>query len=157
MEAMRRSGVVEKVRWVTAFDERVCPICRPLNNKVWDINSKQVMKPVTDTHPNCFIDNKVPILTDKGYKCLIVEKRNHIGGYCYTENVDGIIVHKYGGHIFHTDNLQIWDYFNKFGSLTPYAHRLKVSYKNKLYSFPINLFTMYQIWGVTNPNDAKKD
>ena len=68
LESMRQSGVVDKVRYLTAFDDRVCTICRPLHNKVWDLNSNQIVMPVSGTHPNCFIDHQIPILTDKGYK-----------------------------------------------------------------------------------------
>ena len=88
-------------------------------------------------------------LTDKGYKCLVIEKRNHIGGNCYTENKDGINIHKYGPHIFHTSNKEIWDYINQFAKFNNFVNRPKVFYKNSLYSFPINLFTLHQIYGVT--------
>jgi UDP-galactopyranose mutase len=95
-------------------------------------------------------------LTDKGYKCLVIEKRNHIGGNCYTENKDGINIHKYGPHIFHTSNKEIWDYINQFAKFNNFVNRPKVFYKNSLYSFPINLFTLHQIYGVTTPEEAKK-
>ena len=94
-------------------------------------------------------------LTDKGYKCLVIEKRNHIGGNCYTENKDGINIHKYGPHIFHTSNKEIWDYINQFAKFNNFVNRPKVFYKNSLYSFPINLFTLHQIYGVTTPEEAK--
>lgn len=94
-------------------------------------------------------------LTNKGFKCLILEKRNHIGGNCYTENIDGINIHKYGPHIFHTSNEKVWNYINQFTKFNNYINRPKVSYKHKLYSFPINLFTLYQIYGVKTPEEAK--
>lgn len=100
-------------------------------------------------------------LTDAGKKCLIIEKRNHIGGNCYTSNVviDGgktnIHVHMYGPHIFHTNDEKIWNYVNKFSKFNNFINRPKVNYKDQLYSFPINLFTLYQLWGVKTPEEAK--
>jgi UDP-galactopyranose mutase len=95
-------------------------------------------------------------LTKKGNKCLVLEKRNHIGGNCYTENKDGINIHKYGAHIFHTSNKEIWDYINQFAQFNNYVNRVKVNYKDILYSFPINLFTLHQLYGVTTPEQAKQ-
>lgn len=94
-------------------------------------------------------------MTDAGAKCLVVEKRNHIGGNCYTENDEGIHIHKYGPHIFHTDNKIAWDYINKYAKFNHFIYRPKVRYKNELYSFPVNLLTMYQLWGVKTPEEAK--
>lgn len=88
--------------------------------------------------------------------CLILEKRKQIAGNCYTENVHGIDVHNYGPHIFHTSNVDIWNYVNKFAKFNNYVNRPKVRYKDKLYSFPINLFTLYQLWGCSTPEDARK-
>ena len=87
-------------------------------------------------------------------RCLIIEKRNHPFGNCYTENIDGINIHKYGPHIFHTSNQKIWEYVNKFSKFSNYINRPKVNFKNSIYSFPINLFTLYQIYGVTTPKEA---
>jgi UDP-galactopyranose mutase len=94
-------------------------------------------------------------LTDNGKKCLVIDKRNHIGGNCYTENINGIIVHKYGPHIFHTSNENIWNYINRYSSFNNYIHKVKVIYHNKIYSFPINLYTMHQLWGIKTPEEAK--
>ncbi len=94
-------------------------------------------------------------LTDKGYKCLIIDKRNHIGGNCYSEKINDIIIHKYGGHIFHTDNKIIWDYLNQFCEFSNYVAKVKAVYNNKIYSSPINLSTLNQIWGVTTPSEAE--
>ena len=91
-----------------------------------------------------------------GKTCLILEKRNHIGGNVYTENMDGINVHMYGPHIFHTSNKQIWDYVNKFVEFNSFINRPKVNHKSKIYSFPINLFTLYQLWGVSTPTEARE-
>lgn len=93
-------------------------------------------------------------LTDLGYKCLVLEKRDHIGGNCYTENIDGINVHRYGPHIFHTSDKKVWDYINRFADFNNFSYRPKVNYKGKLYSFPINLMTLYQVYGVTTPDEA---
>lgn len=89
-----------------------------------------------------------------GKRVVVLEKRNHIGGNCYTENIDGINIHKYGPHIFHTNNKKIWEYINQFAEFNHFIHRPKVNYNNKIYSFPINLFTLYQLWGVSTPKDA---
>lgn len=95
-------------------------------------------------------------LTDKGYKCLVIEKRNHIGGNCYTENKGGINIHKYGAHIFHTSNKEIWDYINKFATFNNFVNHVKVNYKGQIYSFPINMMTLHQIYGVTTPEEARQ-
>jgi UDP-galactopyranose mutase len=95
-------------------------------------------------------------LTDKGYSCLVVDRRRHIGGNCFTENIEGINVHKYGPHIFHTSNKEVWEYVNKFTQFNHYTHRPKVTYRDKIYSFPINLMTLYQIYGVSTPEQALK-
>lgn len=95
-------------------------------------------------------------LTDAGKKCLVIDKRDHIGGNCYSKEIEGIHVSQYGGHIFHTNNENIWRYINKFTEFEQYHHRLRVSYKDNLYSFPINLMTFYQIWGIQNPSEVLK-
>jgi UDP-galactopyranose mutase len=92
---------------------------------------------------------------ERGKKCLIIDSRNHIGGNIYTENKDGINIHTYGPHIFHTNNDEIWNYTNRFTTFNHFVNRPKVNYKEKLYSFPINLFTLYQLWGVKTPEEAK--
>ena len=93
-------------------------------------------------------------LTNMGYKCLIIEKRSHIGGNCYTENIDGINVHKYGPHIFHTSNQNIWKYVTSLVDFNHFRYNPKVNYKGTMYSFPINLLTLHQVYGVTTPQDA---
>lgn len=95
-------------------------------------------------------------MTDKGAKCFVIDKRNHIGGNCYTKDVGGINVHEYGPHIFHTSSDRVWEYMNRWAKFNHFVYRPKVAYKGDVYSFPINLFTLYQLWGVTNPTDAKK-
>lgn len=87
---------------------------------------------------------------------LIIDKRNHIGGNCYTEKISNIDIHKYGPHIFHTNNDRIWQYVNRFTKFNNYVNRPKVNYRGQIYSFPINLMTLYQLWGVKNPKEAKQ-
>lgn len=93
-------------------------------------------------------------LANKNIKVHVFEKRNHVGGNCYTELKEGIHIHKYGPHIFHTNDKRIWDYINQFGSFNQKKLHTKVSYKGKIYSFPINLFTLNQIYGIKNPQEA---
>ena len=93
-------------------------------------------------------------MTKAGKKCLIVESKDHIGGNCYTENIDNINIHTYGPHIFHTNDSEIWKWINQFTDFHPYKHTPKVRYKDKIYSFPINLMTLNQIWGVKTPEEA---
>jgi len=93
-------------------------------------------------------------MTNNGYSCEIFEKRDHIGGNCYSEKIEDIHVSKYGGHIFHTNDKKIWDYVNQFTKFRNYYHIVKVNYKNKMYTFPINLGTLYELWGVKTPEEA---
>lgn len=95
------------------------------------------------------------ILTDSGKKCLVIDKRNHIGGNCYTEDVDGIKVHKYGPHIFHTDIPEVWDFIKRYTNINHFSCRPKLRYDNKIYSFPINLLTLHQVYGVITPDEAR--
>jgi len=94
-------------------------------------------------------------VTKAGKKCLVIDKRKHIGGNCYTENIDNINIHTYGPHIFHTNDKKIWDWIQQFGEFNNYKHSPMVNYKGKIFSFPINLLTLQQLWGVTTPEEAK--
>jgi UDP-galactopyranose mutase len=94
-------------------------------------------------------------LTNNGKKVIVIDKRDHIGGNCYTSNEGGINVHTYGPHIFHTNNKQVWDYINQFVEFNHFTYRPKVKYNNNIYSFPINLMTLYQIYGVSTPSQAE--
>ncbi|TWT76491.1 UDP-galactopyranose mutase [Planctomycetes bacterium CA13] len=94
-------------------------------------------------------------MCDAGAKCLIIEKRNHIAGNCYTKDVGGVHVHQYGPHIFHTNDDAVWQYVNRFARFSRFSYRPKVNYRGTMYSFPINLTTLYQMWGVTTPQEAK--
>lgn len=94
-------------------------------------------------------------LTKRGKKCLVLDKRPHIGGNVYTESVNGIHVHKYGAHIFHTSNKRVWDYVNSFVEFNRYTNSPVANYKGRLYNLPFNMNTFYQMWGVTTPEQAK--
>jgi UDP-galactopyranose mutase len=95
-------------------------------------------------------------LQKQGFRCLVLEKRDHIAGNCYTDNRDGINVHVFGPHIFHTSNKRIWDWVTQFVPFNHYRHRIKVDYKGRIYSFPPNLDTFNQLWGVRTPGEAAK-
>lgn len=95
-------------------------------------------------------------MTDKGYKCLVVDKREHIGGNVYTENVENINVHKYGAHIFHTSDKQIWDYVNRFASFNNYINMPMADFNGERYNLPFNMNTFKQMWGVTEPEEARE-
>lgn len=92
--------------------------------------------------------------TKQGCKVLVIDQRDHIGGNCYTRDVDGIHVHHYGPHIFHTNDKRVWDYIRQFAEFNHYTHRVKANYEGKIYSLPVNLMTFNQLWGIDNPNDA---
>ena len=91
-----------------------------------------------------------------GKKCLVIEKRSHIGGNIYTENVEGIQVHKYGAHIFHTSNKEVWQYINQFAEFNRYKNSPVARYKDELYNMPFNMNTFNKLWGVITPEEAKK-
>lgn len=94
-------------------------------------------------------------LNKKGYKCLVIDKRNHIAGNIYTENIDGINVHKYGAHIFHTSNKEVWNYINQFAEFNNYINSPVARYKNELYNLPFNMNTFSKLWDdVFTPADA---
>lgn len=95
-------------------------------------------------------------LTDVGKRCLIVEERNHIAGNCYTEEIEGIQVHRYGAHIFHTSNQRIWEYVNRFAKFNNFINSPIANYKGKLYNLPFNMNTFYQMWGTITPEQARK-
>lgn len=96
------------------------------------------------------------LLTDKGKSCLVIEKRNHIGGNCYTDNTSGIPVHKYGPHIFHTENSDILDFVKRYTTINNFSCRPKLLFGNNIFSFPINLLTLHQVFGVITPDEARK-
>ena len=91
----------------------------------------------------------------KGKSVLVLEKRSHIGGNVYTEKVEGISVHKYGAHIFHTNNKEVWDYVNRFAAFNRYTNSPVANYKGDLYSLPFNMYTFNKMWGVVTPEQAE--
>lgn len=92
----------------------------------------------------------------QGKKCLVIDKRTHLGGNIYCENVAGINVHKYGAHIFHTSNKRIWDFVNSVVEFNRYTNSPVANFKGRLYNLPFNMNTFYQMWGVTTPEQAIK-
>ncbi|HBW8875714.1 UDP-galactopyranose mutase [Klebsiella quasipneumoniae] len=92
----------------------------------------------------------------KGKKCLVIDKRPHLGGNIYTENVEGINVHKYGAHIFHTNDKSIWEYIQQFAEFNRFTNSPLAIFKDEQYNLPFNMNTFHQLWGVKTPNDAKK-
>ena len=93
--------------------------------------------------------------TKAGKKCLVLDKRNHAGGNVYCENNEGINVHKYGAHIFHTNDKGLWDYVNQFVEFNHYVNSPLAHSKGKLFNLPFNMNTFYQLWGTKTPEEAK--
>ncbi len=91
----------------------------------------------------------------QGKTCLVIDKRPHLGGNIYCENIEGINVHKYGAHIFHTSNKEVWDFVNTIVEFNRYTNSPVANYKGKLYNLPFNMNTFYQMWGVTTPEEAQ--
>lgn len=91
---------------------------------------------------------------EKGKKVLVIDKRPQIAGNVYTEDVEGIHVHKYGAHIFHTNNKQVWDYITKFAEFNRFTNSPVANYKGELYSLPFNMYTFNKMWGVVTPEEA---
>ena len=94
-------------------------------------------------------------MNKKGKKCLVIDKRNHIGGNIYTEETEGINVHKYGAHIFHTSNKEIWEYINQFCEFNNYINSPIANYKGEIYNLPFNMNTFNILWGVKTPKEAQ--
>lgn len=93
---------------------------------------------------------------ERGKKVLVIDKRPNIAGNVYTEKIEGINVHKYGAHIFHTNNKKVWDYLNKFAEFNRFTNSPVANYKGELYSMPFNMYTFNKIWGVVTPEEAKE-
>ena len=93
-------------------------------------------------------------MREAGKSVLVIEKRNHIAGNVYTEEVEGIQVHRYGAHIFHTDSKKVWDYVNRFAEFNRYTNSPIANYRGELYSLPFNMYTFHQMWGVNTPKEA---
>ena len=92
----------------------------------------------------------------KGKKCLVIERRDHIGGNIYCEKVEDINVHKYGAHIFHTSNKKIWDYVNQFAEFNNYINSPIAIYQDELYNLPFNMNTFSKMWGIKTPEEAQQ-
>lgn len=94
-------------------------------------------------------------LNKKGKKVLVIESRNHIGGNCYTSNRDGINIHEYGPHIFHTSNEEVWKWINQYVEFNNFSYRPVANYNDELYSLPFNMWTFNKLWNVITPSQAK--
>ena len=93
--------------------------------------------------------------TAAGKKCLVLERRGHIGGNCYTEEIEGIQVHKYGAHIFHTSDKYVWDFINRFAEFNNYVNSPIANYMGEIYNMPFNMNTFSKMWGISTPQEAK--
>ncbi|MDR0919220.1 MAG: UDP-galactopyranose mutase [Oscillospiraceae bacterium] len=94
-------------------------------------------------------------MNKKGKKCLVIDKREHIGGNCYTEKIEDIDVHKYGAHIFHTNDKEVWDYVNSFAEFNKYTNSPVANYKGEIYNLPFNMNTFSRLWEISTPQEAK--
>jgi len=92
----------------------------------------------------------------RGKKCLVIDKRKHIGGNIYTKEMENINVHQYGAHIFHTSNKEVWNYINNFAEFNRYTNSPVANYKGEIYNLPFNMNTFNKLWGVVTPNEAKQ-
>lgn len=95
------------------------------------------------------------LATQRGKKCLVIDKRPHLGGNLYCEHLEGIHVHRYGAHIFHTNSKRVWDFVNSIVEFNRYTNSPVANYKGQLYNLPFNMNTFYQMWGVTTPAEAQ--
>lgn len=93
--------------------------------------------------------------TDAGKKVLVIDRRSHLGGNVYTEELEGIQVHKYGAHIFHTNHKRVWEYVNRFAEFNRYTNSPVANYRGELYSLPFNMYTFNKMWGVITPQEAQ--
>ena len=96
-------------------------------------------------------------LTDAGKRCLVIDRRAQVGGNLYCEDVEGIHVHKYGAHIFHTDNREVWEYVNRLAEFNRYTNSPLADFRGKLYHMPFNMNTFYAMWGVKTPAEAQEE
>ena len=96
-------------------------------------------------------------MTDAGARCLVIDRRAHIGGNVHCETVEGIQVHKYGAHIFHTSDREVWEYMNRFAEFNNYINSPVAIYKDELYNLPFNMNTFHALWGVRTPDEAKDE
>lgn len=96
------------------------------------------------------------IFADSGIKCLVIDRRNTIGGNCYSETAEGIEVHKYGPHIFHTSNQVVWEFANRFDDFIPFINSPLACYNGNIYNLPFNMNTFHKMWGVVKPEEAEQ-
>ena len=89
-------------------------------------------------------------------KVLVIEKRDHVAGNIYSENIENINVHKYGAHIFHTNNKMVWEYIHQFADFNRFTNSPIANYKGEIYSLPFNMYTFNKLWGVITPDEALK-
>lgn len=94
--------------------------------------------------------------SQRGYRCLVIDRRSHIGGNIYTEEIDGIWVHKYGAHIFHTSNRKVWEYIRQFGEFNHFINSPVAIYHDELYNLPFNMNTFSRMWNIRMPDEAKR-
>ncbi len=97
------------------------------------------------------------VKTDNGKKCLVIDKRDHIAGNIYSESMEGIEVHKYGPHIFHTDKENVWEFVNRFAQFNRFTYSPVANYKGELYNLPFNMNTFHAMWGVVTPQEAEEE
>ena len=90
-----------------------------------------------------------------GKSVLVIDRRSHVGGNCYTKKIEGINVHEYGAHIFHTNNKAVWDYVNNYAQFNRYTNSPVANYKGEIYSLPFNMYTFNKMWNVVTPEQAK--
>jgi len=95
-------------------------------------------------------------MTDRGRTCLVFEKRNHVGGNIYSRKIEGIEVHQYGPHIFHTDKEQVWNFVNRFASFNHFVYSPVANYRGRLYNLPFNMNTFHELWGINTPEEARE-
>lgn len=94
-------------------------------------------------------------MTEQGKKCLVVDKRSHIGGNVYSEDMEGIQVHRYGPHVFHTNDPEVWNYANRFAAFNRFTLGTIANYRGEIYSLPFNMYTFNKMWGVRTPDEAR--
>ena len=92
----------------------------------------------------------------RGKKCLVIDRRNHVGGNIYCENINGINVHKYGAHIFHTSNKKVWEFVNSLVEFNRYTNSPVANYKGEMYNLPFNMNTFSKLWNIRTPKEAKE-
>ena len=94
--------------------------------------------------------------TEQGFRCLVIDRRNHIAGNIYSEKVEGIEVHRYGPHIFHTANEKVWNYVNRFASFNHFVYSPIANFRGELYNLPFNMNTFVKMWGIRTPEEAQE-